>query len=186
MSCAVSWRQQHPMTVPLFDCLQDFLKARGIVVDNTTVIQQAAVTGLSDSSSECRGTLTPRYWRGCGVWPPRLEAPCSCFVLPVGPSLAFSGGCLQGCQGDSPNLAAVTSAEMWTGRLLKPMSVLQCCCRCWWCSRCPGPCGAGCRHQRPQQVGGTLLLGKQGASSFLAAHPAHTVLVLHAPAHLQL
>jgi hypothetical protein len=32
--------------------LQDFLKARGIVVDRTTVIQQAAVTQLSDNNSE--------------------------------------------------------------------------------------------------------------------------------------
>jgi hypothetical protein len=32
--------------------LQDFLKACGIVVDRTTVIQQAAVTQLSDNNSE--------------------------------------------------------------------------------------------------------------------------------------
>jgi hypothetical protein len=37
--------------------VQDFLKARGIVIDSTTVIQQAAVTGLSDSNSECQAVL---------------------------------------------------------------------------------------------------------------------------------
>jgi len=33
--------------------LQEFLKARGIVINGTTVIQQAAVTQLSDNNSEC-------------------------------------------------------------------------------------------------------------------------------------
>lgn len=38
---------------------QEFLKARGIVINSTTVIQQAAVTGLSDSNSKCQaGSLT--------------------------------------------------------------------------------------------------------------------------------
>lgn len=42
---------------PACACLQDFLKERGIVVDSTTVIQQAAVTGLSDSNSESLHSL---------------------------------------------------------------------------------------------------------------------------------
>lgn len=37
--------------------VQDFLKARGIVIDSTTVIQQAAVTGLSDSNSKRQAVL---------------------------------------------------------------------------------------------------------------------------------
>lgn len=49
--------------------LQEFLKARGIVINGTTVIQQAAVTQLSDNNSEClqgpstlHGTVPATVW----------------------------------------------------------------------------------------------------------------------------
>jgi hypothetical protein len=47
---------------------QDFLKARGIVVDSTTVIQQAAVTGLSDSNSEFTEPARDTAYAGSPCW----------------------------------------------------------------------------------------------------------------------
>jgi hypothetical protein len=51
-TATASTHQQQLSTTPACACLQNLLKDLGIVVDSTTVIQQAAVTGLSDSNSE--------------------------------------------------------------------------------------------------------------------------------------
>lgn len=129
---------------------QEFLRARGIVVDSTTVIQQAAVTSLSDSNSECDALCVRSGCCACGY-----DMPCRrVYACVVTTPMPFTHGSyrLTSC----PRPAAIM-----------PACLSACLPTCH--NRCPGASTAGCSCQWAQQV------SRRGRAEWFLLLLLHTV-----------